>query len=58
MHPPLAVWSPDYACDIGTHVFPTAKYAAVHAVLVASGHLPGDGPVAAAGHARTAPVGA
>jgi acetoin utilization deacetylase AcuC-like enzyme len=42
MHPPLAVWSPGYACDIGTHVFPTAKYAGVHAALVASGHLPGD----------------
>jgi len=39
MHPPLAVWSPGYGCDIGTHVFPTAKYAGVHAALVASGHL-------------------
>jgi acetoin utilization deacetylase AcuC-like enzyme len=34
-----AVWSSRYACDIGTHVFPTAKYAAVRDALVASGHL-------------------
>jgi acetoin utilization deacetylase AcuC-like enzyme len=33
------VWSPRYGCDIGTHVFPTEKYAAVHAALVASGDL-------------------
>ena len=37
--PPAAVWSPAYGCDIGSHVFPTAKYAAVHEALVASGHL-------------------
>ena len=37
--PLAAVWSPAYGCDIGTHVFPTAKYAAVHDALVASGHL-------------------
>ena len=40
--PLAAVWSPAYGCDIGTHVFPTAKYAAVHASLVASGHLERD----------------
>jgi acetoin utilization deacetylase AcuC-like enzyme len=34
-----AVWSPLYGCDIGTHVFPTEKYAAVHAALVESGDL-------------------
>ena len=38
--PPAAVWSPAYGCDIGSHVFPTAKYAAVHEALVASSHLP------------------
>ncbi len=38
-HPPAAVWSPVYGCDIGTHVFPTEKYAAVHRALVASGDL-------------------
>jgi len=40
--PVPAVWSPRYACDIGTHVFPTAKYAAVRDALVASGHLDAD----------------
>lgn len=40
MNRPLAaVWSPAYGCDIGTHVFPTAKYAAVRGALVDSGHL-------------------
>src|SRR5437762_6745249 len=34
-----AVWSPRYGCDIGTHVFPTAKYEAVYRALVASGDL-------------------
>lgn len=34
-----AVWSPRYACDIGTHVFPTEKYEAVYRALVASGDL-------------------
>src|SRR5262245_42929941 len=37
--PLAAVWSPEYGCDIGTHVFPTEKYAAVHAALVESGHV-------------------
>jgi len=40
--PAPAVWSPRYACDIGTHVFPTAKYAAVRDALVASGDLEAD----------------
>ena len=39
-NPPPAVWSPRYACDIGAHVFPTAKYAATLRALVASGDLP------------------
>ena len=34
------VWSPLYACDIGTHVFPTAKYEAVARALVDSGVIP------------------
>ncbi len=38
-HPPAAVWSPRYGCDIGSHVFPTEKYAAVHRALVESGDL-------------------
>ncbi|HEY6193695.1 MAG TPA: histone deacetylase [Candidatus Eisenbacteria bacterium] len=37
---PAAVWSPRYTCDIGAHVFPTAKYAATLHALVASGDLP------------------
>src|ERR1051325_1896983 len=37
---PGAVWSPRYTCDIGAHVFPTAKYAATLHALVASGDLP------------------
>ena len=41
-NPPAAVWSPRYACDIGAHVFPTAKYAATYRALVASGDLPAD----------------
>jgi acetoin utilization deacetylase AcuC-like enzyme len=40
------VWSPRYACDIGTHVFPTAKYEAVIATLIDSGDLPAAGPLA------------
>jgi acetoin utilization deacetylase AcuC-like enzyme len=35
-----AVWSPRYACDIGTHVFPTAKFGAVVQALIATGDLP------------------
>ncbi len=38
-NPSAAVWSKHYGCDIGTHVFPTAKYEAVYHALVASGHL-------------------
>jgi acetoin utilization deacetylase AcuC-like enzyme len=34
--PVPVVHSPGYACDIGMHVFPVAKYAAVFAALVAS----------------------
>jgi acetoin utilization deacetylase AcuC-like enzyme len=37
-----AVWSPRYACDIGTHVFPTDKFEAVHRALVTSGDLSGE----------------
>ena len=40
--PPAAVWSPRYACDIGTHVFPTAKFGDTFRALVASGDLPAD----------------
>ncbi len=39
--PHAVIWSPRYACDIGTHVFPTAKYEGVVAALIASGELPG-----------------
>lgn len=34
-----AIWSPDYACDIGPHVFPTVKYRLVRDALIESGHL-------------------
>ena len=34
-----AVWSPRYGCDIGAHVFPTAKFEATCRALVASGDL-------------------
>ena len=37
--PHRLVWSPDYACDIGPHVFPTSKYAAIHDLLVREGAL-------------------
>ena len=37
-----AVWSPRYACDIGAHVFPTAKYEGVFRALVAAGDLADD----------------
>lgn len=30
MSKPAVVWSPRYACDIGAHVFPVAKYGFVH----------------------------
>ncbi len=35
--PHRLVWAPGYACDIGPHVFPTSKYAAVRGVLVDEG---------------------
>ncbi|MFN8589106.1 MAG: histone deacetylase [Candidatus Eisenbacteria bacterium] len=35
------VWSPAYHCDIGSHVFPTAKYRAVHDALADAGVLAG-----------------
>src|SRR5262249_5957054 len=41
-----AVWSPRYACDIGAHVFPTEKYAAVRRALVDSGDLEADADLA------------
>lgn len=34
-----AIWSADYACDIGPHVFPVVKYRLVRDALVASGDL-------------------
>lgn len=34
-----AFWSPEYACDIGPHVFPVVKYRLVRDALVASGDL-------------------
>jgi acetoin utilization deacetylase AcuC-like enzyme len=37
--PRVVVWSSRYGCDIGTHVFPTAKYAAVARALVAMGEV-------------------
>ena len=37
--PHRLVWSPGYACDIGPHVFPTSKYAAIHDLLVREGVL-------------------
>ena len=36
---PAVVWSPEYACDIGEHVFPTLKYGLVHAALLAAGDI-------------------
>src|SRR5258708_22005365 len=38
---PAPVSSPAYVCDLGTHVFPTEKYAHVHAALEAAGELEG-----------------
>ncbi len=38
---PALVYSPAYVCDLGTHVFPTEKYAHVHAALEAAGELEG-----------------
>ena len=34
------VYSPDYYCDIGAHVFPTAKYRLVHQALLGDGDIP------------------
>lgn len=39
---PAVVHSPRYACDIGTHVFPMEKFAAVRADLVARGDVRDD----------------
>ncbi len=39
MHAPAVVHSALYRCDIGLHVFPTAKYAGVIAALEAAGDL-------------------
>jgi acetoin utilization deacetylase AcuC-like enzyme len=36
---PSAIWSPDYACDIGPHVFPVVKYRLVRDALIAEGAL-------------------
>jgi len=36
---PSAIWSPDYACDIGPHVFPVVKYRLVRDALIADGTL-------------------
>jgi acetoin utilization deacetylase AcuC-like enzyme len=36
---PFVVWSPEYGCDIGPHVFVTGKYALVHAALLDAGVL-------------------
>src|SRR5690348_8010310 len=36
---PAVVYSPAYVCDLGTHVFPTEKYAQVFAALEGSGDL-------------------
>jgi acetoin utilization deacetylase AcuC-like enzyme len=36
-----AVWSARYACDIGAHVFPTAKFEATYRALVASADVDG-----------------
>jgi len=35
------VWSARYGCDIGAHVFPTAKFAATYRALVAAGDVDG-----------------
>lgn len=32
---PRFVYSPDYYCDIGAHVFPTCKYAMLHDLMIA-----------------------
>jgi acetoin utilization deacetylase AcuC-like enzyme len=37
--PALVVHAPEYECDIGCHVFPTAKYRLVRDALIASGAI-------------------
>ena len=34
---PALIWSPDYACDIGLHVFPIEKYSLAYESLIADG---------------------
>lgn len=41
--PPIVVTSPEYACDIGMHVFPIEKYSLTTQALIASGHVPASG---------------
>jgi acetoin utilization deacetylase AcuC-like enzyme len=36
------VYSPDYYCDIGPHVFPTVKYRLVHRALLDDGDIPAE----------------
>jgi acetoin utilization deacetylase AcuC-like enzyme len=36
---PALIWSPDYTCDIGLHVFPIQKYALAYESLLADGSL-------------------
>ena len=39
MSRPVVVYSPRYACDIGRHVFPVAKYALILEQLLANGNI-------------------
>ncbi|MEQ1832327.1 MAG: histone deacetylase [Candidatus Eisenbacteria bacterium] len=50
------VWSPRYGCDIGTHVFPTAKYRGVIAALVSTGDLRLEGELDACREFEPPPV--
>ena len=36
------VYSPEYYCDIGAHVFPTEKYRMVHQALLEDGDIPAE----------------
>jgi acetoin utilization deacetylase AcuC-like enzyme len=36
------VYSPEYYCDIGAHVFPTEKYRLVHQALLEDGDIPAE----------------
>lgn len=36
------VYSPEYYCDIGAHVFPTEKYRLVHRALLEDGDIPAE----------------